>query len=95
MTRKVGKVVVTQTSPRLDEELRRRREARTGPATEADASRRVSTLPPHRPPKIHEGQLTIQVSRTSGEWLYRAYLVYRRDGDSWREWGTARACRLR
>jgi hypothetical protein len=29
------------------------------------------------------------------EQLYRAWLVYRRDGNSWREWGTARACGLR
>lgn len=29
------------------------------------------------------------------EQLYRAWLVYRRDGSSWREWGTAGACGLR
>src|SRR5438093_1389539 len=29
------------------------------------------------------------------EQLYRAYLVYRRDGGSWREWGTAGRCGLR
>ena len=29
------------------------------------------------------------------EQLYRAWLVWRRDGNSWREWGTARACGLR
>jgi hypothetical protein len=29
------------------------------------------------------------------EQLYRAWLVYRRDGGSWREWGTASACGLR
>jgi len=29
------------------------------------------------------------------EQVYRAWLTYRRDGDSWREWGTARACGLR
>jgi hypothetical protein len=29
------------------------------------------------------------------EQLYRAWLVYRRDGMSWREWGTARLCGLR
>lgn len=29
------------------------------------------------------------------EQLYRAWLVYRQDGSSWREWGTARACGLR
>jgi hypothetical protein len=29
------------------------------------------------------------------EQLYRSYLVWRRDGGSWREWGTARACGLR
>ena len=27
--------------------------------------------------------------------LFRAWLVYRRDGNSWREWGTARACGLK
>jgi hypothetical protein len=26
------------------------------------------------------------------EQLYRAYLVWRRDGGSWREWGTAGLC---
>ena len=29
------------------------------------------------------------------EQLYRAWLVWRRDGGSWREWGTARACGLK
>ena len=29
------------------------------------------------------------------EQLYRGWLVYRRDGNSWREWGTARMCGLR
>jgi resuscitation-promoting factor RpfB len=29
------------------------------------------------------------------EQLHRAWLVYRRDGNSWREWGTAGACGLR
>ena len=29
------------------------------------------------------------------EQLYRAWLVYRRDGNSWHEWGTASACGLR
>lgn len=29
------------------------------------------------------------------EQLYRSFLVWRRDGGSWREWGTARACGLR
>lgn len=29
------------------------------------------------------------------EQLYRAWLVYRRDGNSWREWGTATLCGLR
>jgi hypothetical protein len=28
------------------------------------------------------------------EQLYRAWLVYRRDGNSWREWSTARLCGL-
>ena len=31
---------------------------------------------------------------TPREQLYRAWLVWRRDGGSWREWGTARACGL-
>lgn len=44
------------------------------------------------------------VDRRRGHWasvaspreqLYRAYLVWRRDGRSWREWGTAGACGLR
>lgn len=29
------------------------------------------------------------------EQLYRAWVVWTRDGGSWREWGTARACGLR
>jgi hypothetical protein len=29
------------------------------------------------------------------EQLYRAYLVWKGDGGSWRQWGTARACGLR
>ncbi len=29
---------------------------------------------------------------TPREQLYRAYRVWTRDGGSWREWGTARAC---
>jgi len=29
------------------------------------------------------------------EQLYRAWLVYLRDGSSWREWGTAGMCGLR
>ena len=29
------------------------------------------------------------------EQLYRAFMVYRHNGGSWREWGTARACGLR
>jgi len=29
------------------------------------------------------------------EQLYRTWLVYHRDGNSWREWGTAHACGLR
>lgn len=29
------------------------------------------------------------------EQLYRAWLVWVRDGHSWREWGTASACGLR
>lgn len=28
------------------------------------------------------------------EQLYRAFVVWRRDGGSWREWGTAGSCRL-
>ena len=31
---------------------------------------------------------------SSREQLYRAWLVWRRDGGSWREWGTAGACGL-
>ena len=59
MTRKSGNIIVTQTSPRLDDEVDRRRKARLGAPTEADAPKRVSTFPPHRPPKIHEGQLAL------------------------------------
>lgn len=29
------------------------------------------------------------------EQLFRAWLVWKRDGGSWREWGTARSCGLR
>jgi len=29
------------------------------------------------------------------EQTYRAWVVWRRDGGSWRQWGTARACGLR
>lgn len=32
---------------------------------------------------------------TPREQLYRAWLVWKRDGGSWREWGTARACGLK
>jgi hypothetical protein len=32
---------------------------------------------------------------TPREQLYRTWLVYLRDGSSWREWGTARICGLR
>jgi hypothetical protein len=32
---------------------------------------------------------------TPRDQLYRAWIVYLRDGRSWREWGTARACGLR
>lgn len=32
---------------------------------------------------------------TPREQLYRAWLVWRRDGRSWREWGTAGVCGLR
>lgn len=32
---------------------------------------------------------------SSREQLYRAFLVWRRDGGSWREWGTRGACGLR
>ncbi len=31
---------------------------------------------------------------TPREQLYRAWLVWLRDGKSWREWGTAGVCRL-
>ena len=43
------------------------------------------------------------VDKTNGHWaseatpreqLYRAWLVYLRDGHSWHEWGTAGACGL-
>ena len=34
-------------------------------------------------------------SASPREQLHRAWLVYRRDGNSWREWGTAGACGLR
>jgi hypothetical protein len=33
--------------------------------------------------------------RPPREQLYRAWLVYLRDGHSWREWGTAGRCGLR
>lgn len=29
------------------------------------------------------------------EQLYQAWIVWKRDGHSWREWGTAAACGLR
>lgn len=45
--------------PSMRDALKLAKEGRRGPATEADAPQRVSTLPPHRPPKIHEGQLKI------------------------------------
>ncbi len=32
---------------------------------------------------------------TPAEQTYRAWVVWKRDGGSWREWGTARACGLR
>ncbi len=32
---------------------------------------------------------------TPREQLFRAWLVYRRDGNSWREWGTRSLCGLR
>ncbi len=32
---------------------------------------------------------------TPREQLYRAYLIWKWDGGSWREWGTARICGLR
>lgn len=42
------------------------------------------------------GTSTGDIARSSPrEQLFRAWLVYRRDGNSWREWGTARACGLR
>lgn len=38
----------------------------------------------------------VTIARASPrEQLYRAYLVYRRDGNSWREWGTAGRCGLK
>lgn len=33
-------------------------------------------------------------SASPGEQTYRAFLVWRRDGGSWREWGTAGMCGL-
>jgi len=34
-------------------------------------------------------------SASPWEQTYRAWLVWKRDGGSWREWGTAGACGLR
>lgn len=41
------------------------------------------------------GSLWDITRQTPREQLYRAWLVYLRDGRSWREWGTAGLCGLR
>lgn len=61
LARKEANGTVTQTSPRLDEEIARRQKARRGPATEADAPP-PSTFPGPKP-VIHEGQLQIEDAR--------------------------------
>ena len=43
----------------------------------------------------HPGDSRYPFTASPREQLYRAWLVYRRDGNSWREWGTAGACGLR
>lgn len=39
--------------------------------------------------------LTDIARRPPRDQLYRAWLVWKRDGHSWREWGTAGICGLR
>jgi hypothetical protein len=44
----------------------------------------------------HPGEQTRYPFTTSPrEQLYRAWIIWRRDGGSWREWGTAGKCGLR
>jgi hypothetical protein len=43
----------------------------------------------------HPGDSRYPFTASPREQLYRAWVVYRRDGNSWREWGTAGACGLR
>lgn len=43
----------------------------------------------------HPGERRYPFVAPIREQLYRAWLVWNRDGGSWREWGTARACGLR
>lgn len=43
----------------------------------------------------HPGYSRYPFDASPREQLFRAWLVYRRDGNSWREWGTARLCGLR
>jgi hypothetical protein len=45
--------------PAMRDALMRLKEGRTGLARESDAPCEVSTLPPHRPPKVHKGQLSL------------------------------------
>lgn len=40
------------------------------------------------------GGLGDPASATRGEQVFRAFLVYTRDSNSWREWSTARSCGL-
>lgn len=41
------------------------------------------------------GGVGLPSAASVAEQRYRAYLVWKRDGGSWREWGTARVCGLR
>jgi len=43
----------------------------------------------------HPGDRRYPFLASPREQLYRAWLVYRRDNNSWREWGTAPACGVR
>jgi hypothetical protein len=43
----------------------------------------------------HPGDPSFPFTASPREQLHRAWIVYRRDGNSWREWGTAAACGLR
>lgn len=40
------------------------------------------------------GGLGDPATATAAEQTYRAWIIYKRDGDSWREWSTAAACGL-